>query len=239
MTGAPTIFAVWSAPRCLSTALMYAFAQRQDTRVLDEPLFGYFLDHTGVERPSRQEALQQMDHNASRIFSSFKIPDDRPYLFLKNMANHCEGLSLSKIENFRNVVLTRHPAKVLASYTAQVKMPSMLDLGYAHKLAILRHLKKKDLPLLVVESDELASTPERELQRLCRYFEIPFQSGMLHWPPGPRREDGVWAKYWYHNLHNSTGFVAPSKTKKYQVPPALNDLYRQCLEYYQQIKTYE
>jgi hypothetical protein len=29
---------------------------------------------------------------------------------------------------------------------------------------------------------------------------------MLHWPPGPRASDGVWAPYWYASVQNSTGF---------------------------------
>ncbi|CAN5550553.1 hypothetical protein BH24ACT18_BH24ACT18_19250 [soil metagenome] len=32
---------VWSGPRNVSTALMYAFRQRPDTLVVDEPLYGH------------------------------------------------------------------------------------------------------------------------------------------------------------------------------------------------------
>ena len=41
----------WSGPRCVSTSLMYAFAQRSDTRVLDEPLYAHWLRLTGSPRP--------------------------------------------------------------------------------------------------------------------------------------------------------------------------------------------
>ena len=41
----------------MSTALMYSFAQRSDTRVLDEPLYGHFLAKTGAERPDREATL--------------------------------------------------------------------------------------------------------------------------------------------------------------------------------------
>ena len=36
---------------------MYSFAQRADTRVLDEPLYGHFLVHTDAERPCREATL--------------------------------------------------------------------------------------------------------------------------------------------------------------------------------------
>ena len=41
----------WSGPRCCSTSLMYAWAQREDTSVLDEPLYASYLKITGHDRP--------------------------------------------------------------------------------------------------------------------------------------------------------------------------------------------
>jgi hypothetical protein len=35
---------------------------------------------------------------------------------------------------------------------------------------------------------------------------IEFTDRMLHWPPGPRASDGVWARYWYQAVIESTGF---------------------------------
>ena len=29
---------------------------------------------------------------------------------------------------------------------------------------------------------------------------------MLKWSKGPKKADGIWAKYWYKNVHNSNGF---------------------------------
>lgn len=43
----------WSVPRCCSTSLMYSFAQRSDTQVLDEPLYANYLRLTGMPRPYR------------------------------------------------------------------------------------------------------------------------------------------------------------------------------------------
>ena len=37
---------LWSGPRNVSTALMYAFAQRSDTHVIDEPLYAHYLYNT-------------------------------------------------------------------------------------------------------------------------------------------------------------------------------------------------
>nr|POE53974.1 branched-chain-amino-acid aminotransferase-like protein 2 [Quercus suber] len=52
----------WSAPRSLSTCLMYSFAQRDDMEVLDEPLYAFFLRTTGLDRPYKEELLSKMGH---------------------------------------------------------------------------------------------------------------------------------------------------------------------------------
>lgn len=43
----------WSGPRCCSTSLMYSFAHRSDTMVMDEPLYASYLRLTGYDRPYR------------------------------------------------------------------------------------------------------------------------------------------------------------------------------------------
>ena len=42
---------LWSGPRNVSTALMYSFAQRPDTRVVDEPLYAQYLRVSGALHP--------------------------------------------------------------------------------------------------------------------------------------------------------------------------------------------
>ena len=37
-----------SGPRNLSTALMYSFSRRPDTKVIDEPFYAHYLDTTGI-----------------------------------------------------------------------------------------------------------------------------------------------------------------------------------------------
>jgi hypothetical protein len=56
-----------------------------------------------------------------------------------------------------------------------------------------------------VLSDELIRAPEAMLRALCAALELPWQPSMLHWAPGPKPYDGVWAPWWYANTHKSTG----------------------------------
>ena len=57
---------------------------------------------------------------------------------------------------------------------------------------------------------------------------------MLSWPAGEKSYDGVWAKYWYKNAHDSTGFSS-NITQQSQLPEQFRDLYEESMQYYQQL----
>jgi hypothetical protein len=69
------------------------------------------------------------------------------------------------------------------------------------------------------------------LQDLCRLLDIPFYESMLEWKQGGIPEDGSWAKYWYQNVHKSTGFNAYRESNE-KLPSHLKDLYEECKSYY-------
>ena len=48
---------MWSGPRNVSTALMRAWENRPDTAVVDEPLYAFYLDRTGLDHPGRDEVI--------------------------------------------------------------------------------------------------------------------------------------------------------------------------------------
>jgi hypothetical protein len=62
---------------------------------------------------------------------------------------------------------------------------------------------------------------------------MDFVPGMLTWAAGPRREDGVWAKYWYQAVHESTGFSA--YVPKTDFPPEHAELLEQCRPFYEKL----
>ena len=46
---------MWSGPRNISTALMRSFENRSDTKVYDEPFYAYYLKHTNLNHPMKDE----------------------------------------------------------------------------------------------------------------------------------------------------------------------------------------
>ena len=209
---------------------MYSFAQRSDTRVLDEPLFGHFLKHTGVARPSRDEVLRTMPTSKPKALATLVPGPTDDVLFLKHMANHLEGLDWKDVDgpDHRHVILTRHPDGVLHSYRAHIERPSLLDLGYAHQHRILNLAGER---AAVVTAESLFAQPMATLRALCDVLELTWQPEMLTWQKGGRPEDGVWAKYWYEGVHRSSGWEARQLIQD-EVPPSLAELRESCLTHY-------
>ena len=69
-----------SGPRNLSTALMYSFSRRPDTKVIDEPFYAHYLDTTGINHPGREETLNSMSSDINEVLKNI------------NKTNGCEVL---------------------------------------------------------------------------------------------------------------------------------------------------
>ena len=48
---------MWSGPRNLSTALLRSFENRNDTKVIDEPFYAYYLKKTQLNHPMKNEII--------------------------------------------------------------------------------------------------------------------------------------------------------------------------------------
>ena len=57
---------MWSGPRNLSTAMMYAFGARGDCDIVDEPFYAVYLLQTGINHPMRQEIIASQPQNTSQ-----------------------------------------------------------------------------------------------------------------------------------------------------------------------------
>jgi len=229
---------MWSGPRNVSTAFMYSFAQRADTRVVDEPLYAHYLKVTGVEHPGREETLAVMENDGLKVIDQVILGEvDKPVFFIKNMGHHFLELPLDFLFQMENMFLIRDPEEMLPSLIKKIPDPVLLDTAYELQYQILQKLLAKGLEPFVVDSKKLLLQPEKTLKALCKALDIPFDTNMLHWEAGPREEDGNWAKYWYHSVHQSTGF-APYEKKNEKVPSRLSALLEQCQYYYQKLTEY-
>lgn len=225
--------ALWSGPRNISTALMYAFAQHHDVEVIDEPLYAHFLTYTGADRPDRTETLQSLNTNPNEVLATFFTQNPRAgWRFTKNIAHHLVGIDWNFLSTLYNVILIREPDKVINSYTKQIVKPTPLDLAYQIQHQLLDFCLENNLKFKVIDSKNILKNPEGELRKLCDWCGLPFQKEMLQWKAGPRPEDGPWAKYWYHSVHQSTGFQPYDHQEPMLLPSIYQELLTDSLKHY-------
>ncbi len=228
---------LWSGPRNISTALMYSFAQRKDTKVFDEPLYGYYLKNSDAAdyHPGATEIMDDMETDGEKVVEMMLSYSEKSVLFFKNMTHHLlPSLDKDFMKSMVNVILTRDPVEMLPSFAEVIQNPSLQDVGYEMHLDIVEKLQSMDLPVIVVDSKSILLNPEKQLNKLCKAIGIPFDPSMLHWQKGPISEDGVWAKYWYKSIHNSTSFMPYSpKTKPF--PEKLKPLLEECQPFYEKL----
>ncbi len=226
---------VCSGPRNISTAVMYSFRQRDDTTVVDEPLYAYYLASTGVRHPGADEVLRSQSPDGEAVVRDVILGQyPTPIVMFKQMAHHLRGLDTSFLAACTNVILTRHPRDMLASLTVQLPDATIEATGLPMQVELLDKMLAEGASPIVVDARALLEDPESVLTELCRRIAIPFDRSMLAWPPGPKPEDGVWAPHWYARVHQSMGF-APYREKTDPLPSYLEPLLAECLPLYDRL----
>ena len=226
---------LWATPRNISTALMYSFAQRPDTLVIDEPLYGFYLKHSGVLHPGKEEVLKNMETDGQKVIKNIILKTyNQPVIFLKQMTHHLLDLDLAFLEQTINVLLIRNPYEMILSYTKVISHPTMETLGLKAQYELFNYLQSVNALHAIIDSKYLLMNPKEVLEKLCDKIGIPFFEEMLRWKAGARPEDGVWAQYWYDSVHNSTGYKPYMKVTEH-IPEYLSGLYKACSPYYDQL----
>jgi len=227
---------LWSGPRNVSTALMYSFAQRRDVRVVDEPLYGHYLRVSGAAHPGRDEVLAAMDCDGDAVMAALlheQSADPSRHLFLKHMAHHLVDIDLAFLAETRNVFLIRDPREMLPSLVVQLPNAGLADTGLRQQWRLYADLSESGAQPAVVDSRELLLDPRGVLTQLCGALGLEFDDAMLRWEPGPRPEDGIWAPYWYHSVHSSSGFA--QYVPKGDCPGPLLPLLAECRPWYDKL----
>lgn len=229
-----------SGPRNISTAMMYSFRSRADTTVFDEPLYAHYLRVTGIDHPGREESMASMPRDGEEAIRTIILgPNPTPVLFLKNMGHHVAGvgLDLSFLDQLTNFFLIREPGEVITSLIKNLPDPTPEMTGLPQQAELLDYMVERGQQPIVVGSRQILEDPQGQLSKLCERLSIEWDPAMLSWEAGAKPEDGTWAKYWYHRLHESTGFE-PYRPKDDVVPDRLHDVLEECEPAYAKLAAY-
>lgn len=230
---------MWSGPRNVSTAMMYAWAQREDTTAVDEPLYAHYLHTTGRRHPGDADVLESQDNDGRRVVEGVLRGDyDTPVVFFKQMAKHLVDLDRSFLSDGPNILLTRDPLDMLTSLQVQLPDCTLADTGYVELSELCDAVSKRGERPIVIDSKALLQHPRRLLGELCEAVGVDFDEAMMRWPAGPKPEDGVWAPHWYHGVHGSTGWQ-PYTPKDVALLPHLRPVLDEATMLYEQLLPYQ
>lgn len=238
----PTRIAMWSGPRNLSTAMMYAFAARGDCAVVDEPFYGAYLKATGLDHPMAAEVIASQSADPMQVAGACigPIPQDQSLFYQKHMTLHMiPAFPRGFMKALTNVFLIRHPARVVASYAKKREGPTLADIGFQQQAELFDEVAgwMGHAPL-VIDSADIRADPQAALTRLCAALGISFTEKMLHWAAGPKPYDGVWAPHWYNAVHKSTGFEDPEGALP-DLPADYAKLVDQAMPFYDRLAGYK
>lgn len=214
MSGTVNI-AMWSGPRNISTAMLYAFGNRADCIAWDEPFYAFSLTAFGNDHPMRAEIIAANDSDWDRLVARCLAPPPpgKRVFYQKHMTHHMRaGYDRSWIGGLTNAFLIRSPEKVLASYAKKWADVDLTAIGFVEQAEIFDLVADRlGRAPPVIDADDVLADPRGLLTALCAACAIPFDEAMLSWPAGPKPFDGVWAPHWYGSVWQSTGFGAPAK----------------------------
>ena len=205
------IICLWSCPRNVSTALMYSFAQRSDTEVFDEALYAHYLFTSKSDHPGREEVLASQEIDAKKVIDNIILKNRSKISFHKLMTHFLININQEFLKKVQNIIFIRNPEEIIFSYNKVISNPTIEDIGVKKQYELYHNLIKMRQTPIVLDSRYLLQNPEKVLRKLCILLNISFDKNMLQWNQGPRKEDGIWAKYWYKNVHKSSSFLPYSK----------------------------
>jgi Sulfotransferase domain len=230
--------AMWSGPRNISTAMMRAWGNRDDTIVIDEPFYAYYLRATGIEHPGADEVIATGETDWREVVAHLTGPiaNSERIFFQKQMTHHLlPEINREWLGAVTNCFLIRDPREVISSYIKKREDPALEDLGFVQQAEIFDFVRTRTNAVPpVVDAKDVLQNPERTLRLLCEAIGVEFTEAMLSWPPGLRETDGIWAKYWYGEVAKTTSFQ-PYRPKHYELPEKFGELYERCRNSYEKL----
>src|SRR5436190_22261132 len=235
----PARIAMWSGPRNISTAMMRAWGNRPDTFVCDEPFYACYLKATGRRHPAADEVIACGETDSRKVIAQLTgaIPGGKRIFYQKQMTHPLlPEIDRAWLSSVTNCFLIRDPAEVIISYLKKNNDPTLEDIGFVQQAEIFDWVRvRTGLIPPVIDTRDVLENPEKILRLLCEAIGVEFTDAMLSWPPGLRDTDGIWAKHWYEEVANSTGFRKPSPAAREPVPERLQNIYEHARACYDEL----
>jgi Sulfotransferase domain len=197
------LIALWSAPRCRSTAFFRMFVERGDFTAIHEP-FSSRAEHGHAELAGRRL------HTEIQLIEALRdLAGVRPVFFKDTTDDRYPAVLDDEAflrDDVRHTFLIRHPYETIPSYYAINPRVSLEQIGFRYLYELFTAVREltKRVPV-VVDSAALIQSPQATVGAYCRALSIPHVAGALSWAPEDRAEWQATAK-WHADVSRSTGF---------------------------------
>ncbi|HSN17698.1 MAG TPA: HAD family hydrolase, partial [Gammaproteobacteria bacterium] len=170
--------AMWSGPRNISTTMMRSWENREDTVVVDEPLYAHYLIATGVNHPGRDEVIASQPNDWRTVAKQLTgpIPAAKAIWYQKHMTQHVlADMTLDWLDGLANCFLIRRPELVVASFTKVRPDAALWELGFQQQTRIFEHVSQNlGTAPIVLDAEDVLRDPAAMLRALCRRLGVPF-----------------------------------------------------------------
>lgn len=228
------ILALWSAPRCRSTAFFRMMSERGDFTAVHEP-FSYLAEF-GVSEVGSVKATTEQELLAALR----QLAVDQPVFFKDTTDERYPGVLADRpflATDARHVFLIRHPRETIASYYAINPEVQRDQIGFEALFELFEAVQEQtgEEPL-VLDAEDLVEDPEGVIEAFCARVGIDFKPAALAWRPGARTE---WqpSEQWHRDASASSGFTAKAKSDYVDVAshPVLGAYLEHHLPYYNKL----
>ena len=217
---------------------MHSWESRGDTFVQDEPFYAHYLQSTGYPHPGADEIIATYETDWRAVAKTLvgPIPDGKRIYYQKHMAHHLlDHMDIDWVLSLTNCFLIRDPREMVLSFTKVVPNMAIDQTGLPQQRRLFDHLRTQlGFVPPVIDARDVLEDPAGILRRLCDAVEVPYLDAMLSWRPGKRESHGIWAKYWYQTVEQTTSF-APYRPRHESVPENLRELVRDCESLYNEM----
>ncbi|WP_433374833.1 sulfotransferase family protein [Streptosporangium sp. CA-115845] len=234
MQTVPKVLALWSAPRCRSTAFFRMMCERGDFHVLHEP-FSYLAEFGEVEVDGRTKASEH------ELIAAIRGLAERGPLFFKDTTDERYPgviadpgfLSHDGVHTF----LIRSPVATIASYQAINPDVGLHQIGFEALYEIFSATwERTGTKPVVMDADDLVADPVTMTRAYCARVDIDFVESSLTWRPESRPE---WrpSRRWHVDVSESSGFRAARRDYRVDVAthPVFGAYLRHHLPFYEEL----
>ncbi|HET9894907.1 MAG TPA: sulfotransferase family protein [Streptosporangiaceae bacterium] len=175
------LIAMWSAPRCRSTAFSRMMIERGDFLVVHEP-FSHLMDFGETTIHGSQVRSER-----ELIDALYKLSDSHNVFFKDTTDFHYPGLiaDTSFLRDATHTFMIRDPRAAIASHYRLNPGLTCAEVGFARLREIYDSVTAASgRTAVVLDSDDLVADPAGLIAEYCRRTGIPFLPEALSWSPG-------------------------------------------------------